>query len=1223
MGAKRLCLSAVTIVAAVLLVTSGNATARDGAVEAGAAWLAANQDVSGFWGMEKEAPFRDAAAAVLALSTARAESMAAARGLEALRSAPVTSCDYLARKLMANASAAPGDVSSELTERLVSAQNGDGGWGYREGYGSDNLDTALVLRALKSASCSNTAVLAAGVDYVTTQQNPDGGWAFAAPGSSRVFYTAHVTMALATLAGDFDVAAQLQSAADWLRTQPHGDGGFGSGTGSNPYETGLALGAVCRAEPSAPEVAAAANHLEASQLPDGSWSTDAYSTACAVYGLGHVAPDLAIGTNDVVLSNPAPSDSEVVVISSTIRNTGIHGATDVLVQVFDGHPLSGGTQIGQDALVSELPAGADSTLQVEWSTYGSYADSGIANPTAFGLAGDHDICVLVDPADEIAESDEFNNIAVKPIHVYYPPDLMIWSITFDPEFPDPLETVIIATTVKNVGEKTAHNVSLQVWDGDPDAGGIPLLSPPYNIPSIVPGGLFTLNLNMGSYFDEEGGHLITSCADVDDAIREVCETNNCGRDTLWVGYTCHDIALSAELNLLGLPLHPVSPITSTELIGQIPNCVELDGWDRSLQGWMSAVDAGGGSLIGDDFPVEPRDGFFARLTSAGVAPLCGGPVTEHESTSLDDGYNLVSVPNEDACYTAYTTIADIDSCTEAWSWDRDAQGWEIAERTGEDEFTGPDFPIVPGGGYFVRLTADTEWTTHTCDTLTMLPDLLVTPDDIALIPNPVPAGETVGIFVNIHNVGLETAYSPRLDIYNGDPDGGGTLLASGYLPVDIPAGGSSGYYGNYFEFPYQGYFDIYGIADFYDEIEELNEDNNQAYRTLQVTPSALAVAPGGDDEVAERRLRPSRLTRTERLVPLLFDVEVSSRTAHSTPPVVTGTRGERETTRPRVAAPGSLAAKPLDATAGSRGKARTTTISKVGTGNRTSASAAVVWVTDVPANGCVNYGTTTALGETECEAGPDGTVHMVVLDDLEAETAYYFEVVSGGTTDDNGGAYYNFSTTAAGAGLPYVVYGHVDLLGTGDLQGIAVKATLEHGDDVSHALVGLTDTAGVWVLNLGNAKSTATNNVVAFEVGDSLFFEVEGAENGTAVGAVSVCGVSPQDCGTLVIPATGVDEPIEPVPPTRYYLTAGHPNPFRESTTIGFGLPVGAHVALRVYDVVGRRVATLVDREYPPGHHAVTWSGRNATGQRVSSGVYFYRLESEEFDRSGKVFMLK
>lgn len=117
--------------------------------------------------------------------------------------------------------------------------------------------------------------------------------------------------------------------------------------------------------------------------------------------------------------------------------------------------------------------------------------------------------------------------------------------------------------------------------------------------------------------------------------------------------------------------------------------------------------------------------------------------------------------------------------------------------------------------------------------------------------------------------------------------------------------------------------------------------------------------------------------------------------------------------------------------------------------------------------------------------------------------------------------------------------------------------------------------------------------------------------------------MSPQDCGTLEIPSTGVDESTDPIPPSLYYLTAGHPNPFSERTTIGFGLPVDAHVELCVYDVVGRRVATLIDREYPAGHHAVTWNGRNASGQRVSSGVYFYRLESGEFEQSGRVLVLK
>jgi len=74
------------------------------------------------------------------------------------------------------------------------------------------------------------------------------------------------------------------------------------------------------------------------------------------------------------------------------------------------------------------------------------------------------------------------------VHVSFPPDLLIdeEGITFDPPEPDTLDIVHIYTTIKNTGEVTAYNVILQMWDGDPGAGGIPLLGTGYNIPRFYP-----------------------------------------------------------------------------------------------------------------------------------------------------------------------------------------------------------------------------------------------------------------------------------------------------------------------------------------------------------------------------------------------------------------------------------------------------------------------------------------------------------------------------------------------------------------------------------------------------------------------------------------------------------------------------------------------------------------------------------------------------------------
>jgi predicted outer membrane repeat protein len=93
--------------------------------------------------------------------------------------------------------------------------------------------------------------------------------------------------------------------------------------------------------------------------------------------------------------------------------------------------------------------------------------------------------------------------------------------------------------------------------------------------------------------------------------------------------------------------------------------------------------------------------------------------------------------------------------------------------------------------------------------------------------------------------------------------------------------------------------------------------------------------------------------------------------------------------------------------------------------------------------------------------------------------------------------------------------------------------------------------------------------------------------------------------------------------PQAVTLAPTHPNPFRHSTTITFGLPDRADVRLHVYDVGGRRVRTLVAGSRPPGYHTVFWEGRDDAGRAVVPGLYFLRLEVRDFTANRKVVLLK
>jgi len=107
--------------------------------------------------------------------------------------------------------------------------------------------------------------------------------------------------------------------------------------------------------------------------------------------------------------------------------------------------------------------------------------------------------------------------------------------------------------------------------------------------------------------------------------------------------------------------------------------------------------------------------------------------------------------------------------------------------------------------------------------------------------------------------------------------------------------------------------------------------------------------------------------------------------------------------------------------------------------------------------------------------------------------------------------------------------------------------------------------------------------------------------------------------------ATGVEsEPSSGVPALPDQLFQNAPNPFNPETTIRYSTAEGGHVAIRIYSVSGQLVRTLLDRQEGAGMHAVRWDGHDDSGNKLASGVYFYRLEtSSGITDSKKLLMLK
>jgi len=104
----------------------------------------------------------------------------------------------------------------------------------------------------------------------------------------------------------------------------------------------------------------------------------------------------------------------------------------------------------------------------------------------------------------------------------------------------------------------------------------------------------------------------------------------------------------------------------------------------------------------------------------------------------------------------------------------------------------------------------------------------------------------------------------------------------------------------------------------------------------------------------------------------------------------------------------------------------------------------------------------------------------------------------------------------------------------------------------------------------------------------------------------------------VTVALSGLSQNSGPEVPDVFALNQNYPNPFNPSTEISFGLPVASHVELTIYNILGQKVETLVDREMEAGNHTVTWNA-----DKVSSGVYFYRIAAKDFTETKKMLMLK
>ena len=166
------------------------------------------------------------------------------------------------------------------------------------------------------------------------------------------------------------------------------------------------------------------------------------------------------------------------------------------------------------------------------------------------------------------------------------------------------------------------------------------------------------------------------------------------------------------------------------------------------------------------------------------------------------------------------------------------------------------------------------------------------------------------------------------------------------------------------------------------------------------------------------------------------------------------------------------------------------------------------------------------------------------------------------------------------------------------------------GQPVAGCLVTLSDSTGA-ILSISTSQS-----------GDASFEVEYSPMNSYTIAAVKGGFTVTRRFLSPAI-AADVDELVDDNLPLEFSLSQNYPNPFNPTTTILLELPHRTNVSLSIYNVLGQHVAKLIDGPRSHGTYEVTWDGRNNDGRQVTSGVYFYRLITDNHSATKKLMLLR
>lgn len=437
-------------------------------LRAAASWLAGVQQPDGSWRDSPDTPVRETAESVAALQPfGSIYDLQVSSGSAALPDLPATSTELIARK--AEFLLIHGGSAAEFVAELQARGSGNAGWGAFPRYAGDPVSTALAIRAFHQAG--QTAEVDQGWNWLVSAQNPDGGWGWRPGGASAVYPTLEVLVAARSSLAGFWNRPEVQGAIAWLFPRQT-SGGFGEPYPSIP-DTSLFLQVAQDSTVSPGAIEGALGFLAAQQGADGSWQGSAYQTALALDAAARFGlPDLSTLPTEIYTDPESPYQDDEVTLHVAVINKGafLPAGTPYRWDLVE-EP----TQIVRETFSGTLPEIQQNDFILFSDTRSIAADGG-----AYVLR------FAIDPDRIIPDRNRANNTATIPFTVKSRAAGIDLELTGFSSAPGVILTVPQTLTIQgsalNHGLTDAAAATVRVYDG-PIAGGVLLGTADVSVPS--------------------------------------------------------------------------------------------------------------------------------------------------------------------------------------------------------------------------------------------------------------------------------------------------------------------------------------------------------------------------------------------------------------------------------------------------------------------------------------------------------------------------------------------------------------------------------------------------------------------------------------------------------------------------------------------------------------------------------------------------------------------